>query len=817
MSTSTTNPACESLDPRDATERDPEASGGGPRPGRRSWRRPSKRWQHLAAVLWSFVLAGLLLAPALSRGWMIGPYDLLAGGGLTARPGVAVHGNYYNNDLIAEMIQWTRLNWEQVHHGILPLWNPYNGMGLPLAFNWQAGSFGIPSLIGYLFPLRFAFTAGVVATLVIAGTGAYVLARTLRVGFLGSIMVVTVFELGGPLVGWLGYPNAQVLAWGGWIFAAGVLVVRGRRRVAAIGLLALVLAAAVYCGQPETFIIMFGATVVFLGTLLVLRAVPSRVGFSSGPIRRPAVDLVLASAGAVGLAAPLLLPALQLTAKSVRASSTQPPGMSLHALTYLIFSGFDGVPVPGNFGFSYSFYYEQCAAYVGIIAAVLAVVALVLGVRRRRPAVIAATAVAVVMGSIVFFGPVTHLYYSLPLLNRVIATRALIPLGFSLAILAGIGLDEVVRSTDARVVRTSLLWGFGAGALLLAGLWFFGRGGGYGKLPHAFYVFAVHSRAESFVWPVVCVAVGLACAIFLWFRFRMDVRLVGAIALLVCETWFLVAAGSIQIASSPDGAPPTPAVTALQHDVGSAVVGTSSVACTLGIPPEVNISYKVHELNLYDPIVPSSYFSTWEENTTTSSSFPTLNMFCPAIVTAAQARLFGVSYVIVAAGRPGPAGGVFVTRLRVARPSKSAGSPRGSAEDQDLYRIPGTGRATVMSVRPGQPPPPPDAPGTPVTVDDPNPTRWSVTTDTRTPAVLRLHLTAVPGWHASIDGRPLELQTVSGVMFQARIPPGRHVITLQYWPASFTTGLILAAATFVVFAFVLGRELLITRRRKTLA
>jgi uncharacterized membrane protein YfhO len=51
----------------------------------------------------------------------------------------------------------------------------------------------------------------------------------------------------------------------------------------------------------------------------------------------------------------------------------------------------------------------------------------------------------------------------------------------------------------------------------------------------------------------------------------------------------------------------------------------------------------------------------------------------------------------------------------------------------------------------------------------------------------------VPGWHATIDGKPLSLQPFSGIMFQANIPPGRHTIELHYWPESFTIGIVLAA------------------------
>ena len=69
--------------------------------------------------------------------------------------------------------------WTQVHHGQLPLWNPYEALGMPLAFNWQTAAFSVPALVGYLFPLRLAFTVEVMLTLVIAGTGVYALCRVL--------------------------------------------------------------------------------------------------------------------------------------------------------------------------------------------------------------------------------------------------------------------------------------------------------------------------------------------------------------------------------------------------------------------------------------------------------------------------------------------------------------------------------------------------------------------------------------------------------------------------------------------------------------
>ena len=62
-------------------------------------------------------------------------------------------------------------------------------------------------------------------------------------------------------------------------------------------------------------------------------------------------------------------------------------------------------------------------------------------------------------------------------------------------------------------------------------------------------------------------------------------------------------------------------------------------------------------------------------------------------------------------------------------------------------------------------------------------------TNAAQPQLLRLRLTDVAGWHASLDGKSLGLERFSGIMMQARIPPGSHVVELHYWPETFTVGL----------------------------
>ena len=92
-----------------------------------------------------------------------------------------------------------------------------------------------------------------------------------------------------------------------------------------------------------------------------------------------------------------------------------------------------------------------------------------------------------------------------------------------------------------------------------------------------------------------------------------------------------------------------------------------------------------------------------------------------------------------------------------------------------------------------------------------------MTTNSDVSSVLRLRLTDVPGWHATIDGRPLALDRFSGIMLQARIPAGRHTIELHYWPETFSLGIALAlcaVAGLVLVPIGLSLRLRLLRRRR---
>ena len=782
----------------------------------------TRRWPDLVGVLWVLAAPVAMLLPALAHGLHLGPFDILTQHGLLAQRGVILH-RFDNIDQIDAMVPWSMLSWTEVHHGVLPLWNPYNGVGMPLAFNWQSAPFGVPNLISYLVPLQYAYTVSVLAMLMISGAGAYLLGRVLKLGVLASAMAGVVYELSGPITGWLGFPLTTVMSWAGWLFAFALLILAGRRRVRDIALFAVAFACAVYGGQPEAMVVLVLTLAIFLIIVIPLRA---RSAPSPRPVLRPIGDLAVASIAGGALAAPLALPGLQLAGLSVRQTASGINALAAHEIAYVIFQGYDGLPIAGSYPFGGTYFYNQTAAYVGIIAAVLAVVAV--GVRWRRPEVVAFAATTIAMLGITFVPAVARSLDKLPGVGGVNWLRALMTMAFGFAVLAGVGLDAVVRGASQARIRRWLGGAFLGAALGLAAWWLFDRGD---ILPGL-----VVLRNRSFIWPTIDVAVGLIVVLVLSLaqrhRRRNLVATGGAVGsngpdgdrtdqppasgtirinpwsragwwagltLLTFETIFLVVAGAPLVSSSSQGLPRPPAVAALQRAVGSATVGFGGtrICQDLGILPSVNDVYAVHELGIYDPIIPKGYYQAWADETGKPGGIPTFNEFCPVVTTAAMARQWGVSYVLEPHGDPGPSGGVFDTRVG----------------DEDLYRIPGAAEATLTPAPEGGGLPPSAARSTPLAVDRTDPARWKVATDAATPQILRLRLTNVPGWKATIDGHPLALEPYAGIMLQAAVPAGRHVVELRYWPSTFTAGLVLAGCAVVGLVAALIVDHIRRRRR----
>jgi hypothetical protein len=755
------------------------------------------------------VVALAVLGPALWHGPYLGPYQSLHQGGLLP---ISKSGN---QDLITQMIPWTRLSWDQVHNLHLPLWNPYNGFGgMPLAFDWQSATFALPTLVGYLFPVSLAFTVGMVTTLMVAGTGAYAFARVLGIGVIGAAVAGAFFELSGPLLGFLGYPLSGVMSWIGWLLAAAVLVVRGKRPARSIPFFAVTIAFTVYAGNPEALAVVFLALSLYLVVIFGIRV--WRKGARS--LVRPVGSLLLGGLLGFALSAPLALAGYQLGSQSSRTARGGHSPIPLHGLVLVLLpNGYRAIP-PGVV----HEYFIHIPSTIGFIAVPLAVVAVA---RCWRSAHIVALCILVVVFiALTFSSPLETIADHLPVVGNVYWSRALVPMAMSLAILAGLGAQILLRSAHQKAPLWWTLLGTAVLSLLLIYEWFGDTFPPPNEVP----------RNRAFIWPIIdlVVAAGVVASL-IWLETRVRragrtsgtverkvdatsgrtapgseaaerLRKAGVAALVVVQTVTLVVVGSSLFESSTVSLPSNASVALLQKETRGSEVGVGEGGCyfgqtTYGLPVETNAAYGIREVGVYDPIIPNRYFTSWQSITGESGGSPALASFCPTIRSLAVARQFGVRYLLTARGAPVPAGVQLVTSF-----------PKGSPPEV-LYRVPGAAPATVVPLSSAGGLPPDDAAGQPVGVREPNPSTWSITVAARRPSVLRLRLTNMPGWRATIDGRPLQLSSFSGVMLQARVPAGRHTVVVTYWPPAFTVGLILFALGVVA---IVGMVILDRRTRK---
>ena len=186
--------------------------------------------------------------------------------------------------------------------------------------------------------------------------------------------------------------------------------------------------------------------------------------------------------------------------------------------------------------------------------------------------------------------------------------------------------------------------------------------------------------------------------------------------------------------------------------------------------------YDVQEFATYDPLTPHSYFSLYNTQTSKLSEFE--DVFSPTITATQAARLYGIGYLLEPSGVPGPKGTVFDRTLG----------------NEDLYRVPGAAPATLVPLGRDGSLPGKYTNGVPAKVTHPSPNAWRVITHSTTQSVLRLRLTNVPGWHATIDGKPVDVHPFAHVMLQFRWPLAdmlsscnigrRHFHTESFWPCA---------------------------------
>ncbi|MCA1666750.1 MAG: hypothetical protein LC793_04990 [Thermomicrobia bacterium] len=377
----------------------------------------------------------------------------------------------------------------QIQAGHFPLWNPYLYAGAPFAADYQAGALYPPNLL--VWAVARPFTYGVFEALAIfhvwwASVTMYGFTRTIGLRRASALIAGITFAYGGFMTAQIGHaPMVAVAAW-----LPAILAALYRARNGSIGwtvIAGLGLTMATLAGHPQVLLYVVtavlayglflawpnrpvtatdedGAALVPATPLMRPRRVDRWPALRTDPLARhwanAGARLVIMLVIAVGLSAPLLLPAEQLSRRSVRAGigyenatqfSVQPV-----ALLQLV--------LPKVFGDNPTNYWSSFASgeiwgYAGVAALVLAVIGVLWrpnGARGQKLLFVALGGIAL-LGALGPFTPLHGwLYGFVPGYDRIRAAgRLLLLYDLAVAILAAFGLNALLdwialrRPTDA--------------------------------------------------------------------------------------------------------------------------------------------------------------------------------------------------------------------------------------------------------------------------------------------------------------------------------------------------------------------------------
>jgi len=379
-------------------------------------------------------------------------------------------GTFFHYDTWMQNLAFRAWWFSELRSGTFATWCPGMFAGFPLFAETQTGALYPPTFpLFLLLPPTLAFSWSVLVHFALAGLGAWRLAARLGAGAAGAVLAGVAWELSGfmivhvvhfnLLVGAALAPWALYFAWGTW---------DGSLRAAAA--LSVTVACLLLGAHPY-------ATLMIL--LVVAVALVGRAGLGGALVGSGAVLALVVAAG-TALAAVQVLPTRELLARTPRGGAVDwsfltfgsfPPW---HAAT-LVAPDLFGTPANGSWwaGPDWSHFAETCA-YAGVATLALAAAALVL----RRDAATGTLATVAALSFLLMLGKYTPLYRVLTWIPLWQSTRLpgrfALPFTLAVALLAGLGLDALLREKSpgrrrlAAAAGAALVVALAAGAVRLA-------------------------------------------------------------------------------------------------------------------------------------------------------------------------------------------------------------------------------------------------------------------------------------------------------------------------------------------------------------
>lgn len=706
-------------------------------------RRRSGDWAW--AWLWIGLAGMALLAPALARSDGIpSPAATLAR--WPPWQGVAdpAAGNPNLRDVGHQIQPWLIHLRRELRSGHLPYWNPHQFAGAPFWANGQSAPLFPLHLLFALLPLPMGFVLLPWLKFLLAGLGAFGLARALDVDSPGALVAGLVYPLSGMLVCFLSFPMGSALALAPWVLWAVEHLARGG------GALPLAAAAGLQmlAGHPETCL----HTGLICALYLVVRG-PGE-GASWGWTATRFVSGWLA--GAVISAVHLLPLALHLpdTTKWAGHESVRPPlVLVLKEMLRVVLPGLYGHPAEGTAWGPVD--YASTAVYAGAVALPLAAAGFALARRNGRwdRRWLGLGVVLVFSVLVAYHLPgLWDLVAGLPIYSQVLHHRLLFGVELTLALGMGAGWQR----WQAGKGRGAILVGGGLTMLLLTVAWgLFAQEWSERQL--------LVGRAGRSLW-----LLGLTVLLLLpWpSGWRRRARWVLPLVLLA-DLW--AAHGAVLPGLSMSRFyPETPVVEFLQDRPGR-VAGLGGA-----LHPNAALVYGLYDLRGDDPIKSLRFEEVYRRLTPSSPVYfrPVERWDRSEVLDA-----FGVRWVMGRGISSAPTASPPVPGWRLAYRGSDARVWERAGALPLARRQPSGGEVRVVERRPG---------------------RWVIEVEVEPvepegaePDRLVVAEMWDAGWAARIDGVAVAVTPTKLHLLSLDLPPGRHRIELRYRPPGFLPGALL--------------------------
>lgn len=686
-------------------------------------------------------------------------------------------------DAIGQFFPWRSFAADALRQGTLPLWNPYVFCGAPFVANSQSAVFYPPNLLFVMLPVDRAFAIVATFHLVLAACGMWLLLRALGAGTLAGIVAGLVFAFCTWQVSWLQLPT--FLDTSCWLPFAVLATVRLFRKPSPGRALSLAAIFAMMLLAGHLQIAFYVGMAAGLGALylLALRSGVRRGAEHSGKAASAEFSgqgqrwrtlgwwlFALLLGGLI--AAPQLLPSVELSNRSHRAAPPTSAGYAAYiayavppqSLATLFQPDLFGNPSQPDLPYvglsqgGFPFNYAEGALYVSVGALLLAAMGVTSHRHRKAAGFFGAAALLALLMAL--GTPIdAWLYFHVPGFGRSGAPgRSLVLWAFSMAALAGFGLDDLARG-GIRLAKA-----LGA-VIAVAGLW-------AGALAYCVGMPGAYPPIDAHLVRQIAFFVASAAAVLLM-AVRSNRWAGWAVIGLIAADLLWQGAGYNSVAPRDQVYPKTSVIVEAGRLAGHDRIAPINQDWSFRgpravFPPNAAMVYRLHDVQGYDSLFPGRY-----------KDF--MNRVAGNGQDASPVQVGNMVFAKDPYSPLLPEAGVRV--ILSLEPLNLPGSQETYADGVYMYTLSGVkGRAWAECS---------DGEQAWVRWQEDGINRIRLEARSPSPGVLHLADEMYPGWRVRVNGRQEGIGVEQGVFRVVKLPAGVSTVEFTYDPSSFRIGLYL--------------------------